>query len=194
MSVSVRIRFEVFKRDRFTCAYCGKHPPDVLLEVDHIVPQAAGGSDDMENLITACLECNRGKSDRLLDEGQRPVVHAEAVADLEERIAQAQAYAELTAAMGALAEKQVGIVIKQWARAFRASTTERESGTYWELARYEEWPNEGSIRLFIRKLPLAVILEAVDIAGSRFDESSNGACRYFYAICWKRIRDLEGES
>ena len=69
MSLSVRVRFEVFKRDRFTCSYCGKSPPNVLLEVDHVIPRAAGGSDDIENLTTSCQDCNRGKSAGLLAEG-----------------------------------------------------------------------------------------------------------------------------
>lgn len=69
MALSVRTRFEVFKRDRFTCSYCGKTPPDVLLECDHIIPRAAGGSDDITNLTTACKECNAGKSAGLLEEG-----------------------------------------------------------------------------------------------------------------------------
>lgn len=60
---SVRTRFEVFKRDDFTCQYCGRRSPDVVLEVDHIVPRANGGSDDPINLRTSCWECNHGKSD-----------------------------------------------------------------------------------------------------------------------------------
>jgi len=61
MSISKKIRFEVFKRDSFTCAYCGKSPPGVILEADHIDPVHAGGKDDINNLITACFDCNRGK-------------------------------------------------------------------------------------------------------------------------------------
>jgi hypothetical protein len=63
MAVSVRLRFEVFKRDEFTCQYCGSVSPDCVLEVDHVVPVARGGTDDLVNLITSCWECNRGKSD-----------------------------------------------------------------------------------------------------------------------------------
>lgn len=60
------VRFEVFKRDQFTCAYCGSHPPAVILHVDHILPVAKGGGNDIDNLITACADCNQGKSSRLL--------------------------------------------------------------------------------------------------------------------------------
>lgn len=54
-------RFLILRRDGFTCQYCGKKPPEVSLEVDHIVPRSKGGSDDDGNLITACFDCNRGK-------------------------------------------------------------------------------------------------------------------------------------
>lgn len=63
-----RVRFEVFKRDKFTCRYCGKSSPAVVLEVDHVIPRSSGGSDDEMNLVTSCFDCNRGKSDRNLSE------------------------------------------------------------------------------------------------------------------------------
>lgn len=62
MALSVRTRFEVFKRDDYTCRYCGRKSPDVVLEVDHVVPVCDGGDDDEMNLVTACWECNRGKA------------------------------------------------------------------------------------------------------------------------------------
>jgi hypothetical protein len=60
--LSKKVRFEVFKRDSFTCQYCGKQPPDVVLHVDHINPVASGGDNDPLNLITSCQDCNLGKS------------------------------------------------------------------------------------------------------------------------------------
>ena len=61
------IRFSVLARDGFRCQYCGRTPEDnVKLEVDHIFPRIFGGSDDMNNLITACQECNLGKKDYIL--------------------------------------------------------------------------------------------------------------------------------
>ena len=36
--ISKKTRFDVFKRDSFTCQYCGKSAPDVVLQVDHINP------------------------------------------------------------------------------------------------------------------------------------------------------------
>lgn len=61
-----KLRFEVFKRDNFTCQYCGRMAPDVILEVDHVVPVAEGGNNDILNLVTSCKDCNRGKGKRKL--------------------------------------------------------------------------------------------------------------------------------
>ena len=67
LAVSKKLRFEAFKRDEFTCQYCGRKTPEVVLELDHIIPRSKGGDDDLENLTTSCFECNRGKGDSLLD-------------------------------------------------------------------------------------------------------------------------------
>ena len=67
MGVLLKDRFEVFKRDSFKCQYCGRVPPEIILELDHIEPRANGGTDHIDNLITACFDCNRGKRDIPLD-------------------------------------------------------------------------------------------------------------------------------
>jgi len=59
--LSAKLRWQVFSRDNFVCRYCGRRPPDVALEVDHRISVADGGNNDIENLITACVDCNRGK-------------------------------------------------------------------------------------------------------------------------------------
>lgn len=66
--ISQKLRFEIFKRDNFTCFYCNKNKDDdkIKLTIDHRVPIAEGGSDDIENLITSCEDCNSGKSNKLL--------------------------------------------------------------------------------------------------------------------------------
>lgn len=68
INVSKRIRFEVFKRDSFTCQYCGGKAPEVILEVDHINPVSKGGKNELLNLISSCFDCNRGKSDKTLSD------------------------------------------------------------------------------------------------------------------------------
>lgn len=67
-SISKSVRFEVFKRDSFTCQYCGKKVPDVTLEIEHIKPVSKGGTNDLLNLVAACEDCNSGKSDKLLSD------------------------------------------------------------------------------------------------------------------------------
>ncbi len=56
------LRFDVFRRDNFCCRYCGRSSPSVTLEVDHVVAVSNGGTDAIDNLVTACTDCNRGKS------------------------------------------------------------------------------------------------------------------------------------
>jgi 5-methylcytosine-specific restriction endonuclease McrA len=58
-ATSKGVRFEVFKRDAFTCQHCGQKDPDVLLQVDHIEPVSKGGSNDMLSLTTSCRDCTR---------------------------------------------------------------------------------------------------------------------------------------
>lgn len=60
--VSRRLRFEILRRDNHTCRYCGAIAPDVKLTVDHVMPAALGGSNDPTNLVTACVDCNSGKT------------------------------------------------------------------------------------------------------------------------------------
>ena len=62
------IRFEVFKRDHFTCQYCHRKATDVILQVDHITPVSKGGTNDLMNLVTSCVDCNLGKRDRILSD------------------------------------------------------------------------------------------------------------------------------
>lgn len=66
--ISKKVRFEVFKRDSFTCQYCGKKAPDVILNADHIDPVSKGGKNDLMNLITSCFDCNSGKKAVLLSD------------------------------------------------------------------------------------------------------------------------------
>jgi hypothetical protein len=57
------LRFVVFRRDSYTCQYCGLRAPSVVLHVDHVVAWSRGGRTELSNLRTACHVCNAGKSD-----------------------------------------------------------------------------------------------------------------------------------
>lgn len=64
-SVSKKDRDLVFKRDNFTCKACCRSPPEVELEVDHIVPIVKGGSNELGNLQILCKDCNARKKDKV---------------------------------------------------------------------------------------------------------------------------------
>lgn len=191
-AVSVRVRFEVLKRDRFTCQYCGKHPPDVLLEVDHVLPVAAGGNNEAENLTTACSECNGGKSDRLLAEGSAPSVSAAAIAHQRDRLEQAKHYLELMQKQRDLVSDQLWLVTVAWAEAFGAARTEESGTVAYRFSGANAFPAEASVRLMLQRLPLGEILEAVTIAADKFPTAARHTERYFFGICWRKIRKLEG--
>jgi 5-methylcytosine-specific restriction endonuclease McrA len=58
-------RRNLFKRDRYTCQYCGDQPTNHEdLTMDHIVPRSKGGKSTWENTVLACFECNKRKADR----------------------------------------------------------------------------------------------------------------------------------
>lgn len=66
--VPSRLRHIVLERDKFRCQDCGASPSTgAVLEVDHTIPVSKGGTNDMSNLRTLCSDCNRGKSDRIVD-------------------------------------------------------------------------------------------------------------------------------
>ena len=53
-----KLRYFILSRDNFKCKLCGSRE---ILEVDHILPLHAGGTDDPKNLQTLCHNCNYGK-------------------------------------------------------------------------------------------------------------------------------------
>ena len=59
--IPAKIRVLVLHRDGYKCVFCGRSARQVQLEVDHIVPFYKGGSNDLSNLQTLCINCNRGK-------------------------------------------------------------------------------------------------------------------------------------
>lgn len=58
-------RREIFRRDNFTCQYCGKHTLD--LTVDHVIPRHMGGRHTWTNVVAACSACNHRKGGRTLE-------------------------------------------------------------------------------------------------------------------------------
>lgn len=67
--ITHKLRFEILERDNYRCRYCGASPKDdesIKLEIDHIVPLDRGGTNDRDNLVTSCWQCNEGKKNKLL--------------------------------------------------------------------------------------------------------------------------------
>lgn len=77
MAVTKRTRFEVLRRDNYTCRYC--HSADRPLTVDHVLPVALGGADTADNLVAACRDCNHGKASTGPGEATVAQVDADAV-------------------------------------------------------------------------------------------------------------------
>lgn len=66
MAINKSLRFEVLTRDGYRCRYCGATAKTSTLHIDHVLPKSKGGRDDLANLVTACVDCNFGKTDRII--------------------------------------------------------------------------------------------------------------------------------
>ncbi len=66
-------RFEVFERDQYTCQYCGKETRHLTL--DHVIPRYRGGQHTWENVVSACVACNRRKAGRTPQEARMRLIH-----------------------------------------------------------------------------------------------------------------------
>ena len=115
MSIPRSLRFKVFDRDGFTCQYCGKKPPDVILEADHMVSKKDGGQDDEINLITACFNCNRGKSkNSVTPEKLKKISFKNEIKDIEEKRNQLEAYYKFLKKQRTLEDFELSIYNDRW--------------------------------------------------------------------------------
>jgi hypothetical protein len=169
--ISKKVRFDVFKRDGFACQYCGCTPPAVVLEIDHIHPVAKGGTNQVDNLLTACFDCNRGKSAGLLT--VLPETVAEKAELMAEKLEQIKAYHRLVKSKKRLEEQHVDEVEE----AFRVHFPENSF-----TPKFRE-----SVRLFIQKLPAHTVADYMHLACSRIRRPED-AVKYFCGICWKTIK------
>ncbi|WP_349260474.1 HNH endonuclease signature motif containing protein [Longimicrobium sp.] len=62
-NLSHRVEAEVFETYGYRCAMCGRNPKEdgIKLVIDHKIPVAWGGTDDIENLQVLCEDHNHGK-------------------------------------------------------------------------------------------------------------------------------------
>lgn len=61
-------RSNLYARDRYRCQYCGRRGKPGELNIDHILPRSRGGESTWENVVVACVPCNRRKGDELPEE------------------------------------------------------------------------------------------------------------------------------
>lgn len=173
--ISKKIRFEVFKRDKFTCQYCGRSAPDVILEIDHLNPVINGGDNDILNLVTSCRDCNRGKgkhklSDNAIIEKQRTQLK-----ELSEKREQLEMVLEWREELKNISEKEI-----------MAFCGEFEEHTGFGLS------NDQKLKLkqLFNEFQFNDVMDAMDIAIEKyFDGTRRGASISFYkigGICYNR--------
>ncbi len=153
-SLSKKIRFEVFKRDKFTCQYCGKVAPNVVLEVDHIKPVAIGGLNDILNLITSCNDCNGGKSDRQLSDDSVVAKQRTQLEMLQERREQIELMFEWRKGLDKLDEDKSKMLVS-YIESKIDSYNLRDSGV-------------SKVIALTKKYDLADILESVDLSATKY--------------------------
>lgn len=67
-------RRNLFKRDNYTCQYCGDSSSKNNLTMDHVVPKSRGGRKTWTNIVTSCIDCNNLKGDRTPREAKMPLL------------------------------------------------------------------------------------------------------------------------
>jgi len=161
-SLSKKVRFEVFKRDKFQCQYCGKKAPDVVLNVDHIDPVAKGGTNEVINLITSCFDCNQGKKARLLSDDTVIQKQRKQLEIIQERREQLELMLEWKKTLTEFEDEKVTMVSDYWASMMNPYAL-NENGL-------------KSLDKLIKNFPIEDILEAIDIANKKylvFDKDGN---------------------
>ncbi len=161
---SKRLRFEILKRDNFTCRYCGATPLDRPLHVDHVVPESKGGTDDPANLIAACKDCNGGKSNIPLEE--RRLKDPDSPAELKEHAEQIREYLGAQKEILAAKDEALEIALERWRECMGDP-----------LVRWL-----GHIRRAIKDLGLERTLEAIDATGRRGLSTEQKQIKYFCGV------------
>lgn len=63
-------RENIYRRDNFSCQYCGNEFSPKELNLDHVVPRDKGGRSTWENVVTSCIPCNTRKANKLPGEAK----------------------------------------------------------------------------------------------------------------------------
>lgn len=176
MAVSKRLRYEILRRDDNTCRYCGGRAPDVTLTVDHVIPVALGGSDLPDNLVTACRDCNSGKSASSPD---APIVSNVA----EDAVRWAKAIETAAAAREAAMDTQHG-----WISDFQAAWYS------WTDHKDDYFPLQDDfdislVRFINHGLTIERIISFVRIAMTKKGLDADQRFTYFCGVCWRELDD-----
>lgn len=154
MSLSKKLRFEIFKRDKFSCQYCDKSAPDVILEVDHIHPKAEGGTDDILNLVTSCHDCNAGKNKRKLSDDAVIKKRKKQLDVIQERREQLEMLVEWQKSLFDIEDQTVKELANIWAKLCTAYRP-NESGL-------------NQIRQWLKRFTVVEIAEAMRISTKQY--------------------------
>lgn len=181
MTISKSVRFEIFKRDKFTCQYCGRQPPQVVLEIDHVVPRSEGGLENPNNLITACFDCNRGKGAIPIGVQKIRESRKEEIELLREKQEQIEAYERFL-----LEQKEAEAKVLQ------------ELNEYWSSLCENKYvlSEKGLLSLsnLLKSLVLLEIKEAMNIAANKISQDDIGnRFKYFCGVCHNKIREKSGD-
>lgn len=172
MAASRRLRFEILKRDNYSCRYCGAKAPDVTLTVDHVIPTTLGGGDEPNNLVTACQPCNSGKASVSPESGLVEDVDAAALlwAKAMER-AHEMRRTELD---------DIDRALNQFNGLWRQGLT-----SAYDYGRPENW--DGSIVVFLQNgLTMEDLCRYVNVAFTA-RINTDTVWRYFCGCCWNEI-------
>lgn len=178
------VRFEVFKRDKFTCQYCGRSAPDVILEADHIIPHSKGGSDDILNLVTDCRDCNRGKTNRELSDNSVVKIQKKQLDEMQER------------------REQLEMMVK-WREALETELEIEVDAVESIFDRYTKWTfsekGRNGIKKLLKRFGFSEVCDATNIAIDRYYDGSEKSWHIAYykigGICYnrKKARDSNAE-
>jgi hypothetical protein len=177
MAVSKRLRYEVMNRDNFACRYCGAD--DVKLTIDHVIPVTLGGSDEPSNLVTACTDCNAGKSSSHPD---APIV--EGVSDDSLRWA---AVVKEAAELQAANRDQFGDYVEAFDEKWKAWSYGSDGKMF--MSRPYDW-HKSVQQFFNAGLEIEALCDCVDIAG-RANVADYRVWRYFCGVCWRVLRERQ---
>ena len=183
-AITKKTRFEIFKRDSFTCQYCGTTPPNCILEIDHIFPVCEGGNNDEQNLITSCYDCNRGKGGRNLK--NKPKSLKKIQEDDRIKFEQLEKYNKFLMDKRNYITNQVENIGLYYFNKFK------DEKNKWIFANHRI----ASIKTFLNKLTEAEILDSIDITFNTIKVRNGNdypAWKYFCGVCWNKIKGINHE-